>query len=160
LVSFGFVKWTDVCPNNIFVPTIFDIKQQAGENGDRRSCVRQYAVSYIIRTARVVTSAMETKINKMFYAKVRDNIWIARPNLYLNHAAMVFEEAARLSYQLRQLWPQASALTPKVPAPLWLSHQNAQTHRLPNQQMSSYLSHVRKNEFEYGTAFISEDVIF
>jgi hypothetical protein len=33
-------------------------------------------------------------------------------------AAMVFEEAARLSYQLRQLWPQASALTPKAPAPL------------------------------------------
>ena len=31
-------------------------------------------------------------------------------------AAMVFDEAARLSYELRQLWPHASALTPKVPA--------------------------------------------
>ena len=100
-----------------------DIKHHAGENCDQRSSVRRYAVSYEIRTARVVTSAMETKINKMFYAKVRDNIWIARPNSYLTHAAMVFEEAARLSYQLRQLWPQASALTPKVPAPFWLSHQ-------------------------------------
>ena len=48
---------------------------------------------------------------------------------------MVFDEAARLSYQLRQLWPQASALTPKAPAPLRFSHQNAQTHRLPNQPM-------------------------
>ncbi|GGX73625.1 hypothetical protein GCM10011309_24630 [Litorimonas cladophorae] len=78
---------------------------------------------------------------------------------------MVFEEAARLSYQLRQLWPQASALTPKVPAPSDVSPPNAQTHRLSDQsmqfvedkmhsvyfafsklhQVSSYLSRVRKN---------------
>jgi len=88
---------------------------------------------------------MEDQNKKLFYTKIRLPIVRRRSN----PAAMVFEEAARLSYQLRQLWPQASALTPKVPAPLWLSHQNAQTHRLPNQQMSSYLSHVRKNEFEY-----------
>ena len=42
---------------------------------------------------------------------------------------MVFEEAARLSYQLRQLWPQASALTPKAPAPPKFSHPDTQTHR-------------------------------
>ena len=58
---------------------------------------------------------------------------------------MVFEEAARLSYQLRQLWPQASALTPKAPAHSDFSHSGAQTHRPPDQQMSSYLSCVRKN---------------
>ena len=48
---------------------------------------------------------------------------------------MVFEEAARLSYQLRQLWPQASALTPKAPAPPKFSHPDTQTHRLSNQSM-------------------------
>ena len=55
----------------------------------------------------------------------------------ISHAATVFEEAARLSYQLRQLWPQASALTPKIPAQSALSHADAQTHRLQIQQMSS-----------------------
>jgi hypothetical protein len=58
---------------------------------------------------------------------------------------MVFEEAARLSYQLGQLWPQASALTPKVPAPLDVSPTNAQTHRLSNEIESATLSPVRKN---------------
>ena len=48
---------------------------------------------------------------------------------------MVFEEAARLSYQLGQRWTQASALTPKVPAHSEFSHSGAQTHRLPNQPM-------------------------
>ena len=45
---------------------------------------------------------------------------------------MVFEEAARLSYQLRQLWPQASALTPKAPAQSDVSPPDAQAHRPPN----------------------------
>ena len=62
-------------------------------------------------------SAMETRRIIMFYAKD-------------HHAAAVFNEAARLSYQLGQLWPQASALTSKVPAQSALSHANAQTHRL------------------------------
>jgi hypothetical protein len=48
-------------------------------------------------------------------------------------AAAVFEEAARLSYQFRQLWPKASALTPKVPAQSSVSSLNAQAHRLSNQ---------------------------
>ena len=73
---------------------------------------------------------------------------------------MVFEEAARLSYQLRQLWPQASALTPKVPAPSKFSHPNAQTHRLLVQKVSSYLSHDQKNEFKCDTVFGSEDYSF
>jgi len=34
----------------------------------------------------------------------------------LGSAAMVFEEAARLSYQYGQRWTMASALTPKAPA--------------------------------------------
>ncbi|MEP4053420.1 MAG: hypothetical protein ABJN22_14350, partial [Litorimonas sp.] len=49
-------------------------------------------------------------------------------------AAMVFEEAARLSYELRHLWPHASALTPKAPAHPKFSRFDAQTHRPPNQQ--------------------------
>jgi hypothetical protein len=52
-------------------------------------------------------------------------------------AAAVFEEAARLSYQFRQLWPKASALTPKVPAHTDMSLSVAQTHRLPNRSMQS-----------------------
>jgi hypothetical protein len=52
-----------------------------------------------------------------------------------HHAAAVFDEAARLSYQLGQLWPQASALTPKGPAHAALSHAAAQPHRPPNQPM-------------------------
>ena len=55
---------------------------------------------------------------------------------------MVFEEAARLSYELGQLWPHASALTPKAPAHSKFSHSDAQTHRPSNQQVSSYLSSV------------------
>ena len=57
-------------------------------------------------------------------------------------AAVVFEEAARLSYQLRQLWPQASALTPKAPAQSDVSPPDAQTHRLPDQIVSANLSRV------------------
>jgi len=57
-------------------------------------------------------------------------------------AAMVFEEAARLSHQYGQRWTMASALTPKVPAHSEFSHSGAQTHRPPDQQMSSYLSCV------------------
>jgi hypothetical protein len=60
-------------------------------------------------------------------------------------AAMVFEEAARLSYQLRQLWPQASALTPKAPAPPKFSHSGAQAHRLRTQIESATLSRDPKN---------------
>jgi len=90
---------------------------------------------------------MEDQNRKLFYTKTRLPIVRRRPN----PAAMVFEEAARLSYQLRQLWPQASALTPKVPAPLWLSHQNAQTHRLLVQQARPHLSYDQKNEFRCST---------
>ena len=42
-------------------------------------------------------------------------------------------------------WTRWSALVPKVPAPVWFSHQNAQTHRLPIQQARPHLSHDRKN---------------
>ncbi len=78
---------------------------------------------------------------------------------------MVFEEAASHKPRSWHTWNQRSALTPKVPAPLDVSPPNAQTHRPPNQslqfvedkmhsvyfafsklhQVSSYLSHVRKN---------------
>ncbi|GGX73962.1 hypothetical protein GCM10011309_25110 [Litorimonas cladophorae] len=61
------------------------------------------------------------------------------------HAAAVFEEAASHKPPSSDTWTDGSALTPKVPAPLWLSHQNAQTHRLPNEIESATLSPVRKN---------------
>jgi hypothetical protein len=73
---------------------------------------------------------------------------------------MVFEEAARLSYQLRQLWPQASALTPKVPAPLDVSPPNAQTHRLPNEIESATLSPVRKNLCKLSQLLVAGIILF
>ena len=56
--------------------------------------------------------------------------WFVRP--INDSAAMVVDEAARLSYQLGQHWTQASALTPKVPAQELVSPKTAQTHRLSN----------------------------
>ena len=77
----------------------------------------------------------EGKVEFCFTRRLVD--WFVRPiNICISlarialPAAMVFEEAARLSYQLRQLWPQASALTPKAPAPPKFSLLDAQTHRL------------------------------
>jgi len=45
---------------------------------------------------------------------------------------MVFEETASHKPQSWPTWNHWSALVPKVPAPLWFSYQNAQTHRLPD----------------------------
>ena len=60
----------------------------------------------------------------------------------LGSAAMVFEEAARLSHQYGQRWTMASALTSKAPAHSKFSHSDAQAHRLPNEIESATLSHV------------------
>jgi hypothetical protein len=90
------------------------------------------------------------RVEKVFYAKMRhisgSEIAYALSMPYhsvanrmgcADSAAAVFEEAARLSYQLRQLWPQASALTPKAPAQASVSPKAAQTHRLSNGQCNS-----------------------
>jgi hypothetical protein len=42
-------------------------------------------------------------------------------------------------------WNHWSALVPKAPAQSTLSHADAQTHRLSNQQVSAHLSIARKN---------------
>jgi hypothetical protein len=73
----------------------------------------------------------------MEYQRAEESLFYAKTCAFVcqtpaHPAAMVFEEAARLSYQLRQLWPQASALTPKAPAPPKFSHSGAQAHRLPD----------------------------
>ena len=79
---------------------------------------------------------------------------------------MVFEEAARLSYQLGQRWTQASALTPKFPAQALVSsafrecdlhNKAAQTHRLSNRKVTSYPVPCLKERIQYSTAFESED---
>ena len=71
---------------------------------------------------------------------------------------MVFVEAARLSYQLRQLWPQASALTPKSPAQSDVSRAfrerewhkpDAQLHRLPIQVSDVLLVQCPKEPIKY-----------
>jgi len=49
-----------------------------------------------------------------------------------DHAAVVVDEAARLSHQYGQRWTMASALTSKVPAQELESPKTAQTHRLSN----------------------------
>ena len=72
---------------------------------------------------------------------------------------MVFEEAARLSYQLRQLWPQVSALTPKIPAQFDVSPSNAQTHRLLVQQARPHLSYDQKNALNV-TQFLKSRMMF
>ena len=63
----------------------------------------------------------------------------------VNSAAMVFEETASHKPLSSATWTDRSALVPKVPAPLWFSHQNAQTHRLRIQQVSAHLSNDPKN---------------
>ncbi|GGX72302.1 hypothetical protein GCM10011309_23270 [Litorimonas cladophorae] len=77
----------------------------------------------------------------LFYANIGN--WVVNP--IHEHAAAVFEEAASHKPPSSDTWTDGSALTPKVPAPLWLSHQNAQTHRPPNEIESATLSPVRKN---------------
>ena len=47
-------------------------------------------------------------------------------------AAMVFEETASHKPLSSDTWTDRSALVPKAPAPLWFSHQIAQTHRPPD----------------------------
>jgi len=55
---------------------------------------------------------------------------------------------------------QRSPLDVKVPAQSAFSHADAQTHRLSNQQVSSYLSHVRKNKRNMPRKCESEDGVF
>jgi len=76
----------------------------------------------------VVTSAMETNVVVCF---------TQRPCAFRFrelhcHAAVVVDEAARLSHQYGQRWTMASALTPKVPAQESVSPKTAQTHCLSN----------------------------
>ena len=73
---------------------------------------------------------------------------------------MVFEEAARLSYQLRQLWPQASALTPKVPAQSDVSPSDAQTHRLSEPASEASPVPCLKEPFKYDAGFETVDASF
>ena len=97
----------------------------------------------------MVVSAMEYQSRKVVLRKDRKS-WDVSPTPACafrlrelhDHAAMVFEEAASLSYQLGQRWTQASALVPKAPAHSEFSHSGAQTHRLSNQQARPHLSHV------------------
>ena len=78
-------------------------------------------------------------------------------NGHINSAAVVFEEAARLSHQYGQRWTMASALTPKAPAQASVSPKAAQTHCLSNRKVTSYLVPCLKELNQYNTAFESED---
>jgi hypothetical protein len=99
----------------------------------------------------------------MFYAKISayrfHDLHASLMDLTIyqqSHAAMVFDEAARLSYELRHLWPHASALTPKVPAQFRC---HTKCSDPPSSKPANDVSPVLclKEHLQYITALESED---
>jgi len=73
---------------------------------------------------------------------------------------MVFEETASFNPRVGPSLNHLSALVPKAPAPLWFSHQNAQTHRLSEPAGELLPVPCLKEPFKYDIGFESEDYVF